>query len=82
MSDDIPTEYNELVALVENNDPGVVAQTILANFTPNSDLEALADEWRDKRQIAAGDREIGSMNRTLVKCANELEALIEEHSHE
>lgn len=42
---DVPTEYNELVELIENNDPSVAAGVIQENFTSNEELEELVEEW-------------------------------------
>ena len=52
---DEPTTYNELVELIENNDPGAAAQVIQQTHTPNEDLqgfishcETRAAEQREK----------------------------------
>ena len=67
MSRDSPTSYNDIVQLIENNEPGVAANMINDEFVPKQDILELCDRWEDNRDeydhetAMAIDRMIGNL---------------------
>lgn len=74
---DAPTEYNELVESVEQNDSGVVAQVIQETHTPNQELEALLDKLNREAE-AAEDRAVRMTYRAVI---SDIEAMLGADSH-
>jgi hypothetical protein len=75
MTEKVPTEYNQIVQLVRNNDVSVVANVIENHFTPNKDLERIIDEWREE----AHNEAMRENRRASSKCyqhADQLEEVI------
>lgn len=76
-----PTEFNEYVRFVEQNDPGVVAQMIEETHTPNEELDRLAKKWldlgADKRLAQVKSPGENARGLQLEECAGELGELIE-----
>jgi hypothetical protein len=81
MSDD-PTTYNDIVALVENNEPGVVASVIQETHTSNKEIREVVAEIRSWAEQYADDyAAMSALQKSTVadyqRCADEMEKLVD-----
>lgn len=79
---DAPTEYNELVELIENNDASVVADVIQDTHTPNQELRETVQEIRSwAEQYGEDYGEMSALQKSTVtdyqRCADEIEKVVD-----
>lgn len=68
---EVPTKYNELVQLIENNDAGTAAQVIQDTHVPREEVQKFIDAWNvDAERLDDKRRE------EKEQCADELEYYI------